>query len=174
MLDASRWAKLAKSAKLVPPIDFKHAPRSPLSKADLNRRANLISMLQSLKRSISQCATRVPRSTPIRPPERAICLTRGSKRGPDHSQWTPRASQSSPSASPARPSRPPVSSQSAPVGAQSVSVDSQCPAWGTPIDPYRAPVAISRQSIEPFEGQSKIRHGPKCDLKGNRGVDRSN
>ena len=144
MLDAPRWAKLAKFAKLVPPIASKHAPRSRLSKADLNRRVNLMSMLQSLKRSISQCATRVPRSTLIRPPERAICLTRGSKRGPVHSQWTPRASQSNPSASPACPSRPPVSSQSAPVGAQSVSVDSQCPPWGTPVDPYRAPVAKSR------------------------------
>ena len=141
MLDAPRWAKLAKSAKLVPPIDSKHAPRSPLSKADPNRRVNLISMLQSLKRSISQCATRVPRSTPIRPPERGIRLTRGSQRGPVHSQWTPRASQSSPSAPPARPSRPPVSSQSAPVGAQSVSVDSQCPPRATQSIPNapRAP-----------------------------------
>ena len=148
MLDAPRWAKFAKFAKLVPPIASKRAPRSRLSKADLDRRVNLMSMLQLLKRSISQCAARVPQSTPIRPPERAIRLTRGSQRGPVHSQWSPRASQSSPNAPPARPSRSAVGSQSAPVGAQSVSVDSQCP----PRAPQSIPNGCTGRHGKPLGG----------------------
>ena len=135
------------------------------SKVDPNRRADPISMLRSLKRSIPPCASRVPPGRPSQPPVGSQsasidpqCPPRAPQSTPigspehpsQHPYRAPRGSQSTPSGPPERPSQPPV-------GSQSASVDPQCP----PRAPQSIPIGFPERLIRPPWGPNRVPRAPQ-------------